>query len=172
MSELERVEADGVDVVPARRTVVTALPLRRAARERLSQLLGARVIDMRTVVDDADLVLSPSASPQLLGRLRNLYPSARIVVAELEDWEFDVDLTGPVTRLLRGGADAYVVADSLEDLAHKLGAPATADRPASPEHSMPMELHAANPVDDLLATFLDQAEQRTSINRERPGDER
>lgn len=160
MSGLERVDADGVDVVPARRTVVTALPLKAEARDRLAAALGARVIDIRTECADADLVIAPSSSPQLLGRLRERYPTARLVVTELEDDDLDIELAGPVTRLLRAGADAYVVADGLDDLAHKLGAPST-DASATGmgrEHSMPMELLTASSWDELV-TLLHPAEQ-------------
>jgi hypothetical protein len=153
-------EREPVQVVPARRTVVTALPLTASARERLARLLDARVIDIRTECVDADLVLSPSSSPQLIGKLKARYPSARIIVAELEDWEFDIDLTGPVTRLLRGGADGYVVADSLDDLARKLSAPPSPV--TAEEHSMPRELHAATSIDDLVAAFLRQTEREPS----------
>lgn len=162
MSGLERVEGDGVHVVPARRTVVTALPLKAEARDRLAAMLGARVIDIRTECADADLVIAPSSSPQLLGRLRERYPTARVVVTELADEDLDIELTGPVTRLLRAGADAYVVADGLDDLAHKLGAPTATDG-SSPtevgqEHSMPMELLTASSFDDLV-TLLRAAEE-------------
>lgn len=159
MSGVERVEADGVHVVPARRTVVTALPLKAEARERLAAALGARVIDIRTECADADLVIAPSSSPQLLGRLRERYPTARLVVTELADEDLDIELTGPVTRLLRAGADAYVVADGLDDLAHKLGAPADGSSATElgQEHSMPMELLTATSWDDLV-TLLHPAQ--------------
>lgn len=160
---IERI-GDSVEIVPPRRTVVTALPLKLAARARLAELLNARVVDVREVVDQPDLVLTPSSSPQLIGALSRTYPGSRIVVVELDDWEFDIELPGPVKRLLNNGAAAYVVADSLEDLAHKLTTPRdpgnTADDP-SPVHELP----SAETVDDLVMTFLRQAADEPSRAR-------
>ena len=34
---------------------------------------------------------------------------------ELDDWDFEISLPGPVKRILRSGADAYVLADSMEN---------------------------------------------------------
>jgi hypothetical protein len=168
VSGLERVEAEGVHVVPARRTVVLAVPLESEARERLAVLLDARIIDVRTECADADLVIYPAASPQLLGELKDKYPKARFVVTELEDWELDIDRTGPVTRLLRSGADAYVVAHSLDDLAYKLGATTSAPSGAArQEHSMPREILAAGPADDLAAVLGQIAEQHAPQPAER-----
>ena len=138
------------EVVPRRRTIVTALPLKRAARERLAHLLDARVLDMRDPFDEVDMVLTPSCSPQLIGALQRKYPGARVVIVELDDW--DLDLGGPVKRLLRAGADAYLLADSLDELAAKLG------RATSPEHDPAVartgELTAGSTVDDVIAAFL------------------
>lgn len=134
------------EVVPRRPRVVTAMPLTDAARQRLAQLLGARVIDVRDPERSADVVLSPSASPQLVGMLQRTYPGARIVVVELDDTEFGIDYAGPVRRLLHGGADAYLVADSLADLAAQLAAgpaaapvaeQAAADELPSAPHALP-----------------------------------
>ena len=150
------------ELVPRRPTVVTAMPLTDAARQRLAQLLGARVIDVRDPERAADVVLSPSASPQLVGMLQRTYPGARIVVVELDDAEFDIDVAGPVRRLLRGGADAYLVADSLADLAAQLAAPATS-APASDQvvadelPSAPHALPEGNDLDLLVTEFVRQA---------------
>jgi hypothetical protein len=140
-----------VDVVAGRRTIVTALPLKKAARERLAELLQARVVDVRTPVDHADLVLTPACSPQLIGRLRAQYEHARIVVVELDDWDLDIELPGPVKRLLRNGADAYLLADSLDELATKIAAPSAA---AADDSRPPHELPATATVDELIDAFL------------------
>ncbi len=146
--ELEPI--DDVEVVARRRTVATALPLKRNARERLAALLDARVVDVREPIDDVDVVLTPACSPQLLRALKRRYDSARVVIVELDDWEFDIELVGPVKRLLRSGADAYVLADSLDELAAKLG-----DGTAAPdEQPLPAELTTGATVDDLIAAFL------------------
>jgi hypothetical protein len=149
----------GTEVVTDRVTVVAALPLKRRARERLAELLGARVVDIRDTVDRADVVLTPPGSPQLIGMLRRKYgDDARIVVVELDDLDFDIELPGPVKRILRGGADAYVLADDLEELARKItrapqpsNAHAALDESASPEARA---LPASATVDEIIAAFL------------------
>ena len=79
---------------------------------------------MRELSDDPDLVLTPACSPQLIGALGRKYNGAQVVVVELDDWEFDIESSGPVKRILRGGAAAYVLAESIDELAAKLS-----DRP-------------------------------------------
>lgn len=144
----------GEAVVRGRRPVViAALPLRRTARERLGELLDATVLDIREPVDDPDLVLTPSVSPQLIGGLKRRFPGAAIIVVELSDWELDIDLGGPVKRILNSGADAYLLADSLDDLAHKLGgARATAEFVPWTAHEL-----TGPTMDDLVAAFLDES---------------
>lgn len=149
---IERIEP-GVEVVPHRRTIITALPLKQAARQRLAELLDARVIDVREPCDDPELVLTPACSPQLIGALGRRFPGARIVVVELDDWEFDIELPGPVKRLLRNGADAYVLADSIDELATKLASRPPVAQP-DPDEVEPRELTSSPTVDDLVAAML------------------
>lgn len=148
---IERVEPD-VEVVPQRRTIVTALPLREAARQRLAELLDARVVDVRDPTDRADVVLTPACSPQLIGALGRKYEGARIVVVELDDWELGVESTGPVKRILRAGAAAYVLADSIEELAGKLAPQRHEQHDEDPVAVH--ELTAGATVDELIAAFL------------------
>jgi len=149
---IERVESD-VEVVPHRRTIVTALPLKGAARERLAELLDARVLDVRQPIADPDLVLTPPCSPQLIGALSRKYHGAQVVVVELDDWEFDIESSGPVKRILRSGAAAYVLADSIDELAAKITA-----RPHDDAHgadpAIAHELPSNSMIDDLIAAFL------------------
>lgn len=166
--DMERLVGTEVEIVPGRPTVVSALPLRTAARQRLSQLLDARVIDVREPCDEPDLVLAPSSSPQLIGALKRQYGDARIVVVELDDTDLDIELSGPVRRLLDSGADAYVLADSLEDLAGKIrsGRPGT-DTAGSGEadeieRSAMRELPSGTTVEDLVAVFLRDSVERGS----------
>jgi hypothetical protein len=141
-----------VEVIPGRRTIVTALPLKTAARERLARLLDARVLDVREPFYEPDMVLTPACSPQLIGALKRKYNGARVVVVELDDWDLDIELRGPVKRLLRAGADAYVLADSLEELANKIGT----GHPRSAESALSTagELTTGATVDELIAAFL------------------
>ncbi|MEM9513508.1 MAG: hypothetical protein AAGA42_01515 [Actinomycetota bacterium] len=143
---------DDVEVLAPQRTVVTALPLKRPARERLAERLGARVLDVREPCDHPDLVLTPACSPQLIAALGRKYGGARVVVVELDDWEFGVEIAGPVKRILRGGAAAYVLADSIDELADKIAAP-----PATTADEAPVSVHeltSASTVDELIAAFL------------------
>ena len=136
-----------------RPTVVTALPLRADARERLAELLGATVVDMRTPIEHPDLVLTPACSPQLLGGLKRRFEGAPLIVVEVSDWDLDVELDGPVKRILGAGADAYVLADSIDELAEKLGG-----AHATTEHVpwTPHELEGPT-MDDLVAAFLEES---------------
>lgn len=150
---LERPERSDVEIVTDRLTVVTALPLKRAARDRLAELLNARVVDIRDLVEDVDLVLTPAGSPQLIGMLRQRYGAARIIVVELDDWDFDISLPGPVKRILGGGADAYVLADNLEELAQKITPQAKHSRVDSAAVEVP-ELPPPATTDELVAALL------------------
>jgi len=150
---LERPERFEVEVLTQRITVVTALPLKRAARDRLAELLDARVVDVRHTIDHVDLVLTPACSPQLIALLKRKYGGARVVVVELDDWDFDVSVPGPVKRILRSGADAYVLADSMEQLARKI----TPRQHRAREDSGSVdagELPSTTTVDELIAAFL------------------
>ncbi len=110
-----------IELVDRRTVVVTALPLKLRARQRLADQLGdVRVVDIKEPVAEADLVLAPSCSPQTIAALKDAYPSARLVVVEIEDWDLGVDLPGPVLRVLKAGADGYVTAESVDDLAAQL----------------------------------------------------
>lgn len=142
-----------VEVVGERRTIVTALPLKRSARQRLAELLDTRVVDVRDPVDHVDLVLTPSCSPQLIGALSDKYDGARVVVVELDDWEFGVELGGPVKRILRSGAAAYVLADSIDELASKISARSN-NESAAAESTAVHELSAGATVDEIIAAFL------------------
>lgn len=152
-----------VEVIPGRRTIVTALPLKRAARQRLSELLEARVLDVREPCDHPDLVLTPACSPQLIAALGRKYHGAQVVVVELDDWEFDIELSGPVKRILRSGAAAYVLADSIDELAAKITA-----RPHDAGDADPANVHeltAAATVDDLIAAFLRESVEYSTRRR-------
>lgn len=164
-SGLERPERG--DVVPARRVVVTALPLRRRARDRLADRLGARVVDIREPVDAADVVLTPACSPQLIGALGRRFPGARIVVVELDDWELDIELGGPVKRILRGGADAYVLADSIDELADKLVSSSSTSADDSLVEVPARELPPSSTVDELIAAFLRESVEYSVRHRPR-----
>jgi hypothetical protein len=165
---LERPDRFEVDVLTERTTVVTALPLKRAARERLAELLDARVVDVRHPIDHVDLVLTPACSPQLIAGLKRKYGGARVIVVELDDWDFDISMPGPVKRILRSGADAYVLADSMEELARKITP--RHDRVSDDSASVDArELPSTTTVDELIAAFLrDSVEYSTRL---RAGDE-
>ena len=161
-----------VEVISPRRTIVAALPLKRAGRERLATLLDADVFDVRDRVDHADLVLTPACSPRLIANLRTRYRAPRVIVVELDDWELDIELAGPVKRILRSGADAYVLADSLEELAYKISTPdeRTSQRA---QHRFTGELTEGSTVDDLIEAFLRESiqystRQQVAVQDRRP----
>jgi len=136
-----------------RPVVVTAVPLTAAARDRLARGVGdVEVYDIRDDVLAADLVITPPCSPQAVAALKRAYPTARLVVAELEDEEFDVHLPGPVKRLRNAGADAYLTADSLDDLAAQLR---SAQPAPPPEDRAPDELPESS-VDAVIITNVNE----------------
>jgi hypothetical protein len=154
---VERLDHVEVHVVGNRRTVVTALPLKQAARQKLAHLLDARVLDVRELCDEPDLVLTPACSPQLIGALKRKYNGARVVIVELDDWDLDIEIPGPVKRVLREGADAYVLADSLEELAQKINV--GSHDPAATDRATPAALTTGATVDELIAAFLRESVQ-------------
>ena len=164
---VERLDQGEIEIVTHRRTIVTALPLKKAARQKLARLLDARVLDVREQFDEVDMVLTPACSPQLIGALKRKYPGARVVIVELDDWDLDIQLSGPVKRVLRAGADAYVLADSLEELADKI-ASGRPDSTAS-ERSMPAELMTGATVDELIAAFLRESVEYSTRVHARTG---
>lgn len=163
---IERFDGEA-ELVADRRTIVTALPLKKPARERLAQLLGARVVDIREVVEHVDMVLTPPCSPQTVGALKANFEGARIVVVELDDWEFDIEFDGPVKRILQGGADAYLLADSLDELASKIAAPPMPEQPVDVH-----ELGVSSTVDDVIAAFLRESVEYSMQRRNAQQDDR
>lgn len=112
------------EVVPLRgpqqcRRVVVTFPLPAGARNRLDQRLGAafELIDIKVSDGSEDIVLVPSSSRQLTGKLRKVFPDAALLVVEVEDAEHGVELGGQVLRTLDAGADGYFVARSVDELA-------------------------------------------------------
>jgi hypothetical protein len=163
---LERPDRFEVEVLTQRITVVTALPLKRVARDRLAELLDARVVDVRHTIDHVDLVLTPACSPQLIAALKRTYGGVRVVVVELDDWDFDVSVPGPVKRILRSGADAYVLADSMEELARKITP--RQDRAREDSGSVDArELPSTTTVDELIAAFLRESVEYSTRLRAR-----
>lgn len=157
----DRDVTDGdIELVDPRPIVVCAVSLKQGARQKLAELLGdVRLVDIREPVAAADVVLVPSCAPQTIARLKEAYPTARLVVVELEDWEHHIDLAGPVTRLRKAGADAYLTADSLQDLAHQL----TTSEPSEPrpllETAAANELESAS-IDDIVLERLHELLER------------
>ncbi len=132
---------DGVTVV------ATASKLSDAARRRLSDELGPDyiVVDLLKAPPTTDVVLTHSVSPQLLGALRAGFPTARVIVAEIDDEELGVHYPGPVSRLLDAGASAYLPPRPLREVASTMHAYLTGT-------GVP-QLTAAAPVDGANATL-------------------
>ena len=143
-----------------RSVVVTAFPLKAPGRAKLAEQLGdVELLDISQAVLGADLVLAPSCSPQCVAALKRAYPTARIVVVELEDWDFNVSLPGPVKRVLNAGADAYLLADSIEQLAQQLQ-----PRPnrSADQDAKTNELVQPSVDDAIMASIRDVLERRAT----------
>ena len=121
-------------------------------------MLGnVELVDVREVIDDAAAVLAPPCSPQTLAALQRTYPSARVVVVELADDEHGIELGGPVMRSLEAGAEGYLTASSLADLARQL---TTVEAHTAALHEgEPMAIEAST-VDDLIMQLLQEREVR------------
>ena len=100
------------------------------------------------------------AAHNCIGMLRRTYGDARIIVVELDDEDLDIELSGPVKRILRGGADGYVLADSLDELATKIDPRPDPSEPA-PDAVDARELTASAGVDDLIEVLLREAMARS-----------
>jgi hypothetical protein len=99
--------------------VVTAIALKRAAREALAERLGPGhiVVDIRTAGPDADIVLIPPAGGISVGMLRRQFPQARVLATEFSDEAYGADYQGPLARILESDLDGYFMAPSIDDLA-------------------------------------------------------
>ena len=88
------------------------------------------------------------------------------MVVELDEWDYDIESSGPVKRILRHGAAAYVLADSIDELAAKIS-----DRPPASEHdpdpAAAQELTSSSTVDDLIAAFLRESVEYSTRHRHR-----
>src|SRR4051794_1782006 len=147
---------DQAQIVDPRPIVVCAIPIDGAARGRLAAMLGnVELVDVRDVVDGAAAVLAPPCSPQTLGALQRTYPSAKVVVVELSDHELRIELGGPVTRSLVAGAQGYLTASSLGDLASQQTS--VEARSAALHDGTPLALEASS-VDDLIMQLLEERE--------------
>lgn len=137
---------------PRRRVVVT-FALRAGAEHRLAEVLGGEfeLVDIKASDGDEDIVLVPSASRQLTGKLRAAFPRAALLVVEVEDAALGVSLGGQVLRTLDAGADGYFVARSVDELASIVDR--AADRISSAESAEPAALTSG--TDDELSQVLD-----------------
>lgn len=102
--------------------VATAMKLSSSARATLSSQLGPDyiVLDMHAAPASTDVLLIPPLSPQLIEGLRNSFPNARVVIAEVEDRELGIVWEGPVRRLMDAGADVYFPPSTIPRLAQQL----------------------------------------------------
>ena len=107
---------DGVKVL------ATTMTLSTEARERLRESFGPDwvVLDFHDAPDTADVVLTGAHSPQLIHRWTLLFPQAQIIVTEILDDEFDLDVGGPVGRLMDAGAAAYLPPRPLQQVAQNV----------------------------------------------------
>jgi hypothetical protein len=151
---------------------VVTFPLPVDAGRRLSELLGTgfELVDIKASEGDEEVVLVPSSSRQLTGKLRAAFPDAALLVVEVEDVAHDVELRGQVLGTLDAGADGYFVARSLDalasivdqasDLTSSEGAPAPAALTAG----------AADELSDVLdALLVERQDSGAALRREGRG---
>ena len=107
------------DLREGTKVLATTMRLSSPARDLLRQSFGPDwvVLDFHDAPDTADVVLTCAHSPQLTHRWTLLFPHAQIIVTEILDPEFDLDMPGPVGRLLDAGAHAYLPPKPLEQVA-------------------------------------------------------
>ena len=143
---------------PQRRRVVVTFALRAAAERRLAEMLGAdlELVDIKASTGDEEIVLVPSTSRQLVGKLREAFPQAAVLAVEVEDDALGVKFGGQVLRTLDAGADGYFVARSVDELASIVDR--AAERLPSTESPEPAALGAA--ADDDLSAVLDELLRR------------
>lgn len=141
-------DADRVDDPNARvddpsvTVVATAMKLSDSARNKLSAELGTDciVLDMHSAPPTADVLLVPPISPQLLTNLRAMFPSARVVMAELDDPELGISYPSPVRRLLDAGVELYLATTTVPSLARQLGHAVSANGELGPVRRPRLEL--------------------------------
>ena len=167
------------DLVPRRarrprRRVVLSFTLPADARQLLAERLGSDddLVDIQVSEGDEDIVMVPSSSRQLTGKLRAAFPDAALFVVELEDLARGVELRGQVLRTLDAGADGYVVARSVDELASivdqasgRIGR-ADAAGPAALAAGAPEELSEV-----LDALLVQRQNRRAPLRHRRSGDD-
>jgi hypothetical protein len=151
-----------VEVIPPRQVVVSALPLGRQQLDVLGRQLGSgsRILDIRDVDEAADVVLCPPCSPQTIGRLRAMFPAARVIAVELHDEEAGLHVEGPVGRILAGGAAGYLLASSGKSIASYLAATGNDEL----QRVAAGELGTAS-TEDLIIEQLDELAARRATTR-------
>lgn len=104
---------------PGLKVVATGMKVTEGVRAYLSAALGDdfAVVDIKTAPETIDALLVPPLSAQALGILRDEFPSARLIVVELDDVESGTWIAGPVTRAKAAGAHEYLTPGTLGDLA-------------------------------------------------------
>ncbi len=112
---------------------------------------GFELVDIKVSDGTEDIVLVPSSSQQLTGKLRAAFPGAALLVVEVEDSEHGIRLGGQVLRTLDAGADGYFVARSIDELASIVNR--AAGRLDTTESQQPAALAAG--LDDELSNVLD-----------------
>ena len=98
--------------------VVTAMRLSPRARTDLSEMLGPGylVVDIKRAPSTANIVLAPAVSGFALAQLRQEFPQARVLFAEVDDAVRRIRYAGPLSRALASGPDGYFVARGLDSL--------------------------------------------------------
>jgi hypothetical protein len=139
---------------------VLTFPLPAPAVDRLVGAVGASVelVDVRESDGSEDVVVAPSVSRQLIGKLRRAFPHATVLLVELEDGDTGVDFGGPVTRALDAGADGYVVARSIVELAHLLEQSTAGERSLARPEPLALGMPDADELSEVLDVLIRERE--------------
>jgi hypothetical protein len=142
---------------------VLTFPLPGPALDRLVEAVGGSVelVDVRESDGSEDLVVAPSVSRQLIGKLRRAFPQATVVLVELEDGELGVDLGGPVTRALDARADGYLLARSVDELAHVLDRGLASERSVARPEPLTLGMADADELSDVLDVLIRERDVTT-----------
>jgi antitoxin (DNA-binding transcriptional repressor) of toxin-antitoxin stability system len=144
---------DATEQAPAHHATVTvvatAMKLPESARASLSAELGPDyiVVDMHSAPVTADVLLVPPISPQLIGHLRSMFPTAHIVAAEFEDDALGISYRGAIRRMLDAGAETYLSSSTIPQLARQLGRVITERPELLADTSSQLEIEPNEPTD-------------------------
>jgi len=140
------------------RRVVVAFSLKPPALAQLVESVGTgvEVVDIKVADGTEDIVLVHSTSRQLIGKVRAAFPSATVLIVEVEDHDHGVRLGGHVMRSLDAGADGYFLARSIDELATVIDRAVLQQETPGANQPTALEAPGEEPLSDILDVLLRQ----------------